>query len=434
MGRPMPGWDVRSSTRTRSPSSRASAARSACAPAPTRTIRSGTGTSRRTSEETFGGEWFHTKDAATGRGRLRLVRRSRRRRDHHAGYRIGPFEVESACLEHPAVPEAAAVASPDERRGNVVKAFVVLAGLRPTDELAGRSSATSASASRPTPIRARSSSSTTFRRPDGEDPPHRAARAREGAGTNNPKPAASGSKARLYPMAAPEGGAAWSAPAHQFGLTGSAGGGRGPGSACASTRPRRRRCETIARPHPGVGRPRGARQAARRRGGRARWWSASRSRLDLRPCATRELVVEAMRRGKRGDPARPSSRLERHALGPDAILASNTSSIPIAQLAAATQGPERVLGLHFFSPVPVMKLVEVVVALDTSEETVGARRGVRRGDRQARDPHQGPLGLHRQHAARPLPDGGGADVRRRLRHAEDIDEGMGSAPATRWVR
>jgi acetyl-CoA synthetase len=44
-----------------------------------------------------------------------------------AGYRIRPFEVESACLEHPAVAEAAAVASPEERRGTVVKAFVVLA-------------------------------------------------------------------------------------------------------------------------------------------------------------------------------------------------------------------------------------------------------------------------------------------------------------------
>src|SRR5213076_443827 len=54
-----------------------------------------------------------------------------------AGYRIGPFEVESACIEHPAVAEAAAVASPDERRGNVVKAFVVLAaGNEPSDELA----------------------------------------------------------------------------------------------------------------------------------------------------------------------------------------------------------------------------------------------------------------------------------------------------------
>ncbi len=53
------------------------------------------------------------------------------------------------------------------------------------------------------------------------------------------------------------------------------------------------------------------------------------------------------------------------------FLASNTSSIPIAELAAWTQSPERVIGLHFFSPVPVMKLVEVVVALDTSDDTVG---------------------------------------------------------------
>jgi 3-hydroxybutyryl-CoA dehydrogenase len=56
---------------------------------------------------------------------------------------------------------------------------------------------------------------------------------------------------------------------------------------------------------------------------------------------------------------------------PDAqLLASNTSSIPIAQIASWTQRPDRVCGLHFFSPVPVMKLVEIVVALDTSEQTV----------------------------------------------------------------
>jgi len=56
---------------------------------------------------------------------------------------------------------------------------------------------------------------------------------------------------------------------------------------------------------------------------------------------------------------------------PDAqFLASNTSSIPIAEVAAWTSRPDRVLGLHFFSPVPVMKLVEVVVALDTGEQTV----------------------------------------------------------------
>lgn len=56
---------------------------------------------------------------------------------------------------------------------------------------------------------------------------------------------------------------------------------------------------------------------------------------------------------------------------PDArFLASNTSSIPIAQIASWTSRPERVLGLHFFSPVPVMRLVEVVVALDTAEGAV----------------------------------------------------------------
>jgi 3-hydroxybutyryl-CoA dehydrogenase len=63
----------------------------------------------------------------------------------------------------------------------------------------------------------------------------------------------------------------------------------------------------------------------------------------------------------------------------DAIVASNTSSIPIAELAQAIRRPERMLGLHFFSPVPVMNLVEVVVALDTDERTVdSAKRFVER--------------------------------------------------------
>jgi 3-hydroxybutyryl-CoA dehydrogenase len=52
------------------------------------------------------------------------------------------------------------------------------------------------------------------------------------------------------------------------------------------------------------------------------------------------------------------------------FLASNTSSIPIAEIAAWTQRPERVLGLHFFSPVPVMSLVELVDAVDTSEQAI----------------------------------------------------------------
>jgi 3-hydroxybutyryl-CoA dehydrogenase len=54
----------------------------------------------------------------------------------------------------------------------------------------------------------------------------------------------------------------------------------------------------------------------------------------------------------------------------DTILASNTSSIPIAELAGTVSSPGRVVGLHFFSPVPVMKLVEIVRALDTGDETI----------------------------------------------------------------
>ena len=55
-----------------------------------------------------------------------------------------------------------------------------------------------------------------------------------------------------------------------------------------------------------------------------------------------------------------------------AVLASNTSSIPIASLAAATQRPDRVIGMHFFNPVPVLTLVEVIRAPETSDETAEA--------------------------------------------------------------
>jgi len=55
-----------------------------------------------------------------------------------------------------------------------------------------------------------------------------------------------------------------------------------------------------------------------------------------------------------------------------AILASNTSSIPITSLAAVTSRPDRVIGMHFFNPVPVLKLVEVVRGLETSDETAAA--------------------------------------------------------------
>jgi 3-hydroxybutyryl-CoA dehydrogenase len=55
-----------------------------------------------------------------------------------------------------------------------------------------------------------------------------------------------------------------------------------------------------------------------------------------------------------------------------AVLASNTSSIPITSLAAVTQRPDRVIGMHFFNPVPVLELVEVIRAVQTSDETAAA--------------------------------------------------------------
>jgi 3-hydroxybutyryl-CoA dehydrogenase len=59
-------------------------------------------------------------------------------------------------------------------------------------------------------------------------------------------------------------------------------------------------------------------------------------------------------------------------LPPEAVLVSNTSSIPIGSLAAVTSRPDKVIGMHFFNPVPVLKLVEVIRGSDTSDETAEA--------------------------------------------------------------
>jgi 3-hydroxybutyryl-CoA dehydrogenase len=59
-------------------------------------------------------------------------------------------------------------------------------------------------------------------------------------------------------------------------------------------------------------------------------------------------------------------------LPPEAVLASNTSSIPIGSLAAVTQRPDKVIGMHFFNPVPVLTLVEIIRGRDTSDETAQA--------------------------------------------------------------
>ncbi len=80
------------------------------------------------------------------------------------------------------------------------------------------------------------------------------------------------------------------------------------------------------------------------------------------------LAVEAV--PERADLKKAVLRELDSALPPDAILATNTSSISITELAAATSRPSRVIGMHFMNPVPVMPLVEIVRGLETSQETV----------------------------------------------------------------
>jgi 3-hydroxybutyryl-CoA dehydrogenase len=63
-------------------------------------------------------------------------------------------------------------------------------------------------------------------------------------------------------------------------------------------------------------------------------------------------------------------------VGEDVVMATNTSSLPIAELAAATRRPERVIGMHFFNPPPVMKCLEIIRALTTSDETVDFARAL----------------------------------------------------------
>jgi len=82
--------------------------------------------------------------------------------------------------------------------------------------------------------------------------------------------------------------------------------------------------------------------------------------------ADRQLVIEAVIEDERIK-AGIFSQLDEIITDPDAVLASNTSSIPVMKLGAATRNPGRVLGLHFFNPVPVLPLVELVTTLATTE-------------------------------------------------------------------
>ncbi len=137
MGRPMPGWEVAILDEDERPVAQGERGEICLRARSNPHYPLGYWNNEEAGRETFDGEWFHSKDAASAdedgyywyEGRADDVIIS-------AGYRIGPFEVESACLEHPAVAEAAAVAWPDERRGHIVKAFVIpAAGYEPSDDL-----------------------------------------------------------------------------------------------------------------------------------------------------------------------------------------------------------------------------------------------------------------------------------------------------------
>jgi 3-hydroxybutyryl-CoA dehydrogenase len=102
-----------------------------------------------------------------------------------------------------------------------------------------------------------------------------------------------------------------------------------------------------------------------------------RTSTDLGDLAEADLVIEAVTEDYRTklEVFRRVDQLVR----PDVVLASNTSSIPITDLAAATERPDKVVGMHFFNPPPVMKLLELVRAITTSDETLEFARGM--GDR-----------------------------------------------------
>jgi 3-hydroxybutyryl-CoA dehydrogenase len=89
---------------------------------------------------------------------------------------------------------------------------------------------------------------------------------------------------------------------------------------------------------------------------------------DLGDFADRQFIVEAV---AEHEPTKIGvfTLLDKVVTSPDAIFASNTSSIPIMKLAMATKRPEQVVGVHFFNPVPVLKLVELIPSLLTSEDT-----------------------------------------------------------------
>ena len=94
---------------------------------------------------------------------------------------------------------------------------------------------------------------------------------------------------------------------------------------------------------------------------------------DLDDLADRDIVIEAIVEDEAAK-VELFGRLDKIVASPDAVLATNTSSIPVMKLAVATSRPHQVVGVHFFNPVPVLQLVELVPSLLTAPETTARAR------------------------------------------------------------
>ncbi len=131
-----------------------------------------------------------------------------------------------------------------------------------------------------------------------------------------------------------------------------------------------------------------ARRSATRR------WRGSRTTTDYAAFGDADLVIEAAT--EKEDVKRAIFKPLTPHLKPSCMLASNTSSISITRLGAATDRPEKFIGMHFMNPVPVMKLVEIIRGIATDEPTFQAVQALAAEAGQDQRGGRGFPGLHRQ--------------------------------------
>ena len=107
------------------------------------------------------------------------------------------------------------------------------------------------------------------------------------------------------------------------------------------------------------------------------WFTHLKATTDLNDLANVDVVIEAMIENM--ELKKETFAKLADVVKPEAIFVSNTSSLSITELAAASKRPEKFLGMHFFSPVPAMKLVEIINAYDTSTDTIESGKALARG-------------------------------------------------------